>query len=100
MAYDNENKIMNEDIETKSSIPYIVYESSLARMERQLKRLWIALIAAIIVIAATNCAWLYYESQFETISYTQDGEGLNNINTGTQGDLYGSESTDQEEENG
>lgn len=35
----------------------------------------------------------YVDSQFETIEYTQDGNGYNNINTGVQGDvLNGSES--------
>lgn len=88
----------NENVKTEKSqisgvdVPYIVHEGIVARMERHIKRLWVALIVAIAVIAITNIAWLYYESQFETISYTQDGEGLNNINTGTQGDLYGSES--------
>lgn len=88
------NKIStNESINKmpKSDVPYIVYESSLARAERHIKRLWIALIIAILAVFITNISWLYYESQFETISYTQDGEGLNNINTGSQGDLYGSE---------
>ncbi len=100
MEYNNEfNKTAEEKgTETsKTSVPYIVYEGSIARAERHIKRLWIALVIAIIVIFATNIAWLYYESQFETISYSQDGEGLNNINTGTQGDLYGADSTNQEE---
>lgn len=88
----NENNKNVEIKESKCEVPYIVHEGIVARMERQIKRLWIALIVAILVIVVTNIAWLYYESQFETISYTQDGEGLNNINTGTQGDLYGSES--------
>ena len=29
----------------------------------------------------------WYESQFETISYEQDSDGINNINTGSQGDV-------------
>lgn len=88
---------MNDNKNEKDMIPYIVYEGSLARMERQIKRVWIALIIAIVSLLLTNIAWLYYESQFETISYTQDGEGLNNINTGTQGDVYGSDSEDKTE---
>jgi hypothetical protein len=79
-------------MDEKLTVPYIVYESSMARAERQHKRLWIALIVAVVMIAASNLAWLYYESQFETVEYSQDGEGINNINTGEQGSiLYGTE---------
>ena len=69
------------------SVPYIVHESSIARMERQIKRLWIALIVVIAMLFASNVGWLIYESQFATISYEQDGEGINNVNIGEQGDL-------------
>ena len=69
------------------SVPYIVHESSMARMERQVKRLWIALIVVIAMLFASNAGWLIYESQFATISYEQDGEGINNVNIGEQGDL-------------
>ena len=69
------------------NVPYIVHESSMARMERQIKRLWIALIVVIAMLFASNAGWLIYESQFATISYEQDGEGINNVNIGEQGDL-------------
>ena len=80
----------------KEAIQYFVFEGEMARAERHIKRLWIALIIAVICLAITNIAWLYYESQFETVSYSQDGEGLNNINAGTQGDVYGAEGQDPE----
>jgi hypothetical protein len=83
------------------SVPYIVHESSMARMERQIKRLWIALIVAIIaaVIAplTVHFGWLHYESQFETYEYTQDGEGTNIIGDGNDVN-NGAEIADQEEE--
>lgn len=44
----------------RASVPYIVHEGSLARMERQLKRVWIALITAIVALVACNLAWLSY----------------------------------------
>ncbi len=83
------------------SVPYIVHESSMARMERQTKRLWIALIVAIIaaVIAplTVHFGWLHYEAQFETYEYTQDGKGTNIIGDGNDVD-NGAETADQEEE--
>lgn len=73
---------------TNNTVPYIVYESALAVSERHVRRLIIALILCIVLLFASNSLWLYYESQFVTISYEQDGEGLNNVNVGEQGDLY------------
>ena len=78
--------------ENKPDVPYIVYEGDMARSEIYIKRLWITVLILIALLVLTNIAWIVYESQFETISYVQDGEGLNNINTGSQGDVYGTES--------
>ena len=69
------------------NVPYIVHESSMARMERHIKRLWISLIVAVCLLFASNTGWMIYESQFDTVSYEQDGEGINNVNIGEQGDL-------------
>lgn len=78
---------------TPATVPYIVYETEQARAERHIKRLWIALIVAITMLFVSNVGWLIYESQFATVSYVQDGEGMNNVNIGEQGDLfYGADS--------
>ena len=78
------------------SVPYIVHESSMARMERQIKRLWVAVLVLIVMLVATNGAWILYESQFSDIETTieaeQDGSGVNIV---SGGDLdYGAESKD------
>ena len=81
------------------NVPYIVHEASMARMERQIKRLWIAVIVAVCLLFASNAGWLIYESQFETFYCEQDGEGINNVNIGEQGDLNnGAESENQAQE--
>jgi hypothetical protein len=78
------------------SIPYVAHEKAMQRAERHTRRLWIALIVAVALIFASNVAWLWYESQFETITYQQEGEGINNVNYGEQGDLNnGAESENQ-----
>lgn len=85
----------------KTSVPYIVYEGEMARAERRDKRQWVVIIFLIVSLLASNIGWLVYESQFETYTYdyTQDGEGLNNINTGEQGDvLYGPEAENKGQE--
>lgn len=95
----------NERLDKPAEIPYIVYESEMARLERgrdeeikrhlRDKRNWmIAFFVALALFFVTNIGWLIYESQFVTISYAQDGEGINNVNTGEQGDIInGAEST-------
>lgn len=69
------------------NVPYIVHESAMARAERHIKRLWITVIVLISLLFASHAGWLMYESQFEKISCEQDGDGINNVNYGSQGDL-------------
>ena len=82
-----------KDSRVPESVPYIVHESSMARMERQVKRLWIAVLLLIVLLVGTNAAWLYYENSFEdsvTTAYEADatdggnaiinGDGRVNIN--------------------
>lgn len=76
------------------TISYFAHEAEVMRQEKYIKKLWIALLVAIFVVFASNAGWLIYESLYDTITYSQDGNGLNNINTGEQGDLYGTESED------
>lgn len=87
------------------TIPFVVYESAQTRMERTIKRLITALIIAVILIFASNAAWLYCWMQYDYTSeeletvYQQDGKGMNNINTGAQGDVTnGAESHNYETE--
>lgn len=65
------------------TVPYIVHESAMARNERHIRRLVIALIVAVVMIAVTNIAWLYvwnsYEYVGDSTTYSQDGEGVNII---------------------
>ena len=78
------------------SVPYIVHEASMARMERQAKRLWIAVLLLIVLIVGTNGAWIWHESQFSDIETTieaeQDGSGVNIVSGGNLD--YGAESKD------
>lgn len=76
------------------------YETAAARDERKYKRLWIVLIITIILLAATNVAWLVYISQYDFESYevAADNDGVANY-IGNDGDIYnGSESFSAKEE--
>lgn len=92
-----------EQMERKpETIPYIVHEAALARAERTIKRLWVLVILLIVLLTATNAAWIWYEAQFEDIyqEVVQDAEsGTNNF---VFGDNYGEakdNNADQTEEN-
>lgn len=80
------------------AVPYIVHESAMARNERTQRRLWILVIILIAAILLSNLAWIIYESQFDTYSYEQDGNGINNINSGSQGDLINEPAFENQEE--
>lgn len=75
--------------ENLTSVPYIVYESEVAKNERREKRFWIALFVCIGLLFVSNIAWLMYESIYETVnySYEQDGHG-NNIIGDNNGGYY------------
>lgn len=67
--------------EPTASMPYVVHEAEMARAERYFKKLWAVIIILLFMLVATNIAWLWYESQFETIETTEsydlnaDGNG-------------------------
>lgn len=50
---------MNKEPDTSRCVPYIVYESEMARLERIVKRLWLVLLAAVLLLAGTNAAWMW-----------------------------------------
>jgi hypothetical protein len=63
-------------------------------MERVVKRLWISTILLTALLIGTNAAWLWYESQFETVTISQeitndDGDILYRNNLLGVGDMNG-----------
>lgn len=52
-------------------IPYLAFESVCARFERTIRRLWILVIILTVLLVGSNCAWLWYESQFEEVTTTE-----------------------------
>lgn len=97
MANCKECKEKRSEVNTPENVPYIVHEAAMARNERNVKRLVVALIVAVVLAFATNVGWLIYESQFETLDYsydyTQDGQGTNIIGNGNDVD-NGAEASD------
>lgn len=86
-----------------ATIPYFAHEAEVMRMEKQSKRLWIALVISILCILISILVWIWYINQydFESYDYTQDGEGVNIIGDRNEvekdGSKIQSEKTDEEE---
>lgn len=63
-------------------IPYAAHEGAMARMERIIRRQWILCIILIVLLAVTNGAWIYYESQFEDVVSTEISQDVNSDDGG------------------
>lgn len=80
------------------TVPYIVHESAMARSERHIKRLVIALVISVVMMLLSNLAWLYMWNSYEyvgdsEVTYSQDGEGVNIIGDRNN---YGTEDSSEE----
>lgn len=75
-------------------VPFAAYESEMARNERTVKRLVYVVVLLIVLLFGSNAAWLYYESQFETVEtwevIQENDGGLNNY-IGNDGDIINGE---------
>ena len=61
-------------MEQRINIDYIAHEAIVARMERTINKLWIIILVLAAVLVISNAAWIWYESQFEEMTITQEAE--------------------------
>lgn len=87
-------------------VSYIVFETEMARLERIIKRQFVLIIIALVLLIGTNACWMWYESQLEEVTTTtkeitqdvsQDSEDGNNTFIG--GDNVEAESKTDGEDN-
>lgn len=64
-------------------VPYIVFESEMARLERIIKKQFVLIVVAVVFLVGTNACWLWYESQFEEVTTT---EVTQDVDSGDGGD--------------
>ena len=84
--------------QTPKDVPYIAHESAVARLERVIKRLWVLAIVLIVLLAASNAAWIWWESQYQTIETTitqENADGYNNY-IGNDGDIVNGNAANQD----
>ena len=64
----------------QNMIPYIAYESELARLERIVRKMFVIIIVLIAMLVGTNACWIWYENQFiDEVTVTQENDdGYNN----------------------
>lgn len=86
-------------MDNAKDVPYVVYESTMARLERSIKRLIILLTATILMLFASNMAWLYVWNQYEYSSVvvdSKDGGSANYLEAGMNGVINNAESNSKE----
>lgn len=76
---------MDEKKLVDKEVPYIVFESTICRFDRVIKRLWIIILVLVFLLLGTNLAWLYYESQFEDVT-TETTTVTQDVDSGENGD--------------
>lgn len=90
-------------MENETNIPYIVFESSLAREERQQKRLTIIIIVLIVLLFLTNLFWVIAWNQYdyvdEGVDIDLDSRDGNANFIGNDGDINNGIDTDKKTEN-
>lgn len=84
---------MEENKNTWDGVEKYFATEVIEQSKRTAKRWFVAWIITFVALIGTNLYWI---NQFNSYDYvSQDGEGINNINTGDQGDLdNGAESQD------
>lgn len=92
-------------LQVMKDVPFIVYESEMARLERIIKKQFILILVTIAFLVGTNACWIWYESQWEDVTtttteqeVTQDANGGGN-NTFIGGDNVETDSTDENDNN-
>ena len=55
------------------TVPYIVFEGTIARFERIVKRLIIVIVVLVLLFFATNALWIYEWNQYDYSDVTVDG---------------------------
>ena len=67
-------------MEDNKSVSYVVYEGTMARFERAIKRLIFVIVIAVIALFASNMAWLYAWNQYDYSDVVVDSEDGGNAN--------------------
>jgi hypothetical protein len=70
-----------------TSVPLILYESEMKHKTSIIRILLALLFMNIIIFGITIYLFMSFINSYDFYGYNQDGNGINNINTGNQGDV-------------
>lgn len=87
------------ELKDMPSVPFAAHEAEVGRQERQIKRMWVALIMSIALMFFTNMIWIgvfssYDYSSEEIIVDAEDNGNANYI--GQDGNIYNGENNSAE----
>lgn len=87
--------------QAEATISRYAFESTMVSFDTTIKCLWIVIIILIALLAGTNGAWIYYESQWEVVETTEvtqqaDGSGNNSYIGGSY--YYGTADSEDDAE--
>lgn len=85
-----------------NNVPYIVYESAIAREERQQKRLVIVIVILVFLLFMTNAVWLYFWNQYDYVEESVDVDSDHGIANyiGNDGDITNGKDISSEKDTG
>ena len=73
----------------ENNVPYIVYESQGARLERANNRAHILNVILVVLLVISNLAWTLYENSFEEVVYTTTIEAVQEADDGGTNTIIG-----------
>lgn len=76
---------MDNGMETMTTAQH---EKEMTRMETANKRMFIAFLIVLVMLFATNAAWIVYENQFQDVVVAQENDKAANNYIGNDGDIY------------
>lgn len=80
-----------------NSVPFLVYEGTIARFERTIKRLIILIGITILLLFASNAIWIYEWNQYDYCDVTMENQDGGNANyIGANGYINNGESDSKE----
>lgn len=90
-------KLPSDTFTDDNRVPFIVFEGTVARFERTIKRLVILVGITILLLFASNAIWIYEWNQYDYEGVTIDGhENANYI--GANGIITNAEDSSKEKE--
>lgn len=96
-----ENVVSYTTVASSDQVPFIVYEGTIARLERTIKRLIILIGITILLLFASNAIWIYEWNQYDYADVTMDntdGGNANFMGAGASGVINNGESQSKDKD--